>query len=53
MFVTDTVDAIYPPDQWFPEALLDQLAEVVSDLPISNAKVLSRLVALYATDSFC
>ena len=37
--MTDTVDAIYPPDHWFPEALMDQLAEVVSDLPASKSKV--------------
>ncbi|KDQ15544.1 hypothetical protein BOTBODRAFT_65254 [Botryobasidium botryosum FD-172 SS1] len=33
MFVTDTVDAVYRPDSWEPEALLDQLAEVIADLP--------------------
>ncbi|KAF8588312.1 hypothetical protein K439DRAFT_1629769 [Ramaria rubella] len=38
MFVTDTVDAIYRPDAWFPEALLDQLAEIISDLPARESK---------------
>lgn len=33
MFVTDTVDAIYRPEYWSPESLLDQLAELVRDLP--------------------
>lgn len=28
MFITDTVDAIYPPDGWSPAALLDRLASV-------------------------
>ena len=34
MFVTDTVDAIYRPDDWIPESLLDQLAEIIGDLPL-------------------
>lgn len=29
MFITDTVDAIYPPDQWSPAALLDRLSLVL------------------------
>ena len=33
MFVTDTVDAVYRPEDWSPESLLDQLAELVRDLP--------------------
>jgi len=33
MFITDTVDAIYPPDGWRPEALLDKASEVVNSLP--------------------
>ena len=33
MFVTDTVDAVYRPEDWSPESLLDQLAEIVRDLP--------------------
>lgn len=33
MFVTDTVDAVYRPEYWSPESLLDQLAELVRDLP--------------------
>lgn len=36
MFITDTVDAIYRPDDWLPEALLDRLAEVVGDLPAAE-----------------
>jgi protein dopey len=38
MFVTDTVDAIYRPDGWAPEALMDQLADIISDLPASTAR---------------
>ena len=33
MFVTDTVDAVYRPENWFPESIMDQLAEIISDLP--------------------
>ncbi|KAJ7103154.1 Dopey, N-terminal-domain-containing protein, partial [Mycena belliarum] len=33
IFITDTVDAIYRPDECFPEAMMDQLAEIVSSLP--------------------
>jgi hypothetical protein len=31
MFVTDTVDAIYPPDSWLPQAIMDRLGEILSD----------------------
>ncbi|KAF8665364.1 hypothetical protein AX16_000383 [Volvariella volvacea WC 439] len=34
VFITDTVDAIYRPDGWFPEALMDQLAEIANSLPV-------------------
>ncbi|KAI5481667.1 cellular morphogenesis-related protein [Pseudohyphozyma bogoriensis] len=30
MFVTDTVDAIYPPDAWLPQAIMDRLGEIIS-----------------------
>ncbi|KAJ3723564.1 Dopey, N-terminal-domain-containing protein [Lentinula guzmanii] len=33
MFVTDTVDAIYRPNDWSPEAMMDQLAEIAASLP--------------------
>ncbi|KAF5380337.1 hypothetical protein D9757_007927 [Collybiopsis confluens] len=33
IFVTDTVDAIYRPNDWFPEAMMDQLAEIAGSLP--------------------
>ncbi|THH33130.1 hypothetical protein EUX98_g1019 [Antrodiella citrinella] len=36
IFITDTVDAIYRPDDCEPEALLDRLAEVVGDLPAAD-----------------
>ncbi|KAI0660570.1 Dopey, N-terminal-domain-containing protein [Cubamyces menziesii] len=37
IFITDTVDAVYRPDDWFPEALLDRLAEVVGALPATES----------------
>ncbi|OJT08448.1 Protein dopey [Trametes pubescens] len=39
IFITDTVDAVYRPDDWFPEALLDRLAEVVGALPAGENTV--------------
>lgn len=33
MFITDTVDALYRPDDWRPESLMDQLAQVTSGIP--------------------
>ncbi|KAJ7269339.1 Dopey, N-terminal-domain-containing protein [Mycena haematopus] len=38
IFITDTVDAIYRPDECFPEAMLDQLAEIVSSLPGADSR---------------
>jgi hypothetical protein len=38
MFITDTVDAVYHPDEWSPEALMDKLAEVVAELA-TNSRV--------------
>lgn len=35
IFITDTVDAIYRPDNWAPEAMMDQLADVTGSLPIA------------------
>lgn len=37
IFITDTVDAIYRPEDWFPEAMLDQLAEIASSLPLVSS----------------
>ncbi|KAJ8084790.1 hypothetical protein PM082_003567 [Marasmius tenuissimus] len=37
IFITDTVDAIYRPNEWIPEALMDQLAEVAGSLPRTKA----------------
>ncbi|GLB43530.1 putative dopey, N-terminal [Lyophyllum shimeji] len=36
IYVTDTVDAIYRPDNWFPEAMMDQLAEIAGALPVAD-----------------
>ena len=39
VFVTDTVDAIYRPDGWSPEAIMDRLAEVATSAPTAEIKV--------------
>lgn len=31
MFVTDTVDAIYPPANWLPQAIMDRLGGILAD----------------------
>lgn len=36
MFVTDTVDAIYPPDSWVPQAIVDRLGEVIASQPANG-----------------
>ncbi|TDL26444.1 hypothetical protein BD410DRAFT_521497 [Rickenella mellea] len=38
IFITDTVDAVDRPDGSFPEALMDQLAEITGNLPVTEAK---------------
>jgi hypothetical protein len=39
MFITDTVDAVNRTDDWRPDALLDQLAEVAADHPVADTRV--------------
>ena len=39
IFITDTVDAIYRPDEWSPEALVDQLSETIGELPPTESRV--------------
>jgi len=39
IFVTDTVYAVYRPDDWNPEAMMDQLSEIVGNLPVPEARV--------------
>jgi len=53
MFVTDTVDAVYRPEDWSPESLLDQLAELVRDLPEpKNTEVaIGQTATLYTRSS--
>lgn len=45
MFVTDTVDSIYPPDIWSPQAIMDRLGEILSDarsdISIPKSNILS------------
>ncbi|KAI0031253.1 Dopey, N-terminal-domain-containing protein [Vararia minispora EC-137] len=46
-FITDTVDAVYHPDEWSPEAILDQLAEIASQLPAADVQRSSTGTALH------
>jgi hypothetical protein len=39
IFITDTVDAVYRPDNWFPEGMMDQLAEIAGNLPVGDSRV--------------
>jgi len=39
IFITDTVDAVYHPDSWTPEAVFDRLADKVVNLPVPDVKV--------------
>lgn len=32
MFVTDTTDAAYPPEEYTPDAMMDRLAELLTEL---------------------
>ena len=43
IFITDTVDAVYRPDNWFPEAMMDRLAEIAGSLPIGVGVTLSSI----------
>ncbi|KAI6114892.1 Dopey, N-terminal-domain-containing protein [Pisolithus croceorrhizus] len=42
IFVTDTVDAVYRPDNWTPHAMFDQLAETVTNIPVPEVKERSK-----------
>ncbi|KAI0095247.1 Dopey, N-terminal-domain-containing protein [Irpex rosettiformis] len=48
IFITDTVDAIYPPDRWIPIALLDRLAEIVGALPTEGVNILPSILNHHA-----
>jgi hypothetical protein len=39
IFVTDTVDAVYRPDNWTPQAMMDELAETAGNLPVAESRV--------------
>jgi len=52
IFVTDTVDAIYRPDDWFPESLMDQLAEIIGDLPMQEKRLSDSKSIDVSTESY-
>jgi len=39
MFITDTTDAIYPPENWSSRSLIDRLAEIVRNYSPEKKKV--------------
>jgi len=41
VFITDTIDAVYRPNDWFPEAILDQLSEIARNLPLAASETLN------------
>jgi len=45
----DTVDAIYRPDDWFPEAMMDQLSEIVGALPVGDSTHLGTVTPNHIT----
>lgn len=47
MFITDTVDAVYPPESWSPQATMDRLGELLNRRPdlMRNAKPSQRAQA--------
>ncbi|KAF9654142.1 hypothetical protein BDM02DRAFT_3152598 [Thelephora ganbajun] len=44
VFVTDTVDAVYRPDNWLPGAMMDRLAEVATSAPAAETKPIATFV---------
>ncbi|THV06503.1 hypothetical protein K435DRAFT_960479 [Dendrothele bispora CBS 962.96] len=48
MFITDTVDAIYRPDGWSPEAMMDQLAEIVGNMPRAESHTNGQLAPAFS-----
>ncbi|KAF9056037.1 Dopey, N-terminal-domain-containing protein [Panaeolus papilionaceus] len=50
IFITDTVDAVYRPDGWFPEAIMDQLAEMAGNLPVVSSRALPEQFPAYTDD---
>lgn len=40
IFVTDTTDVLYPPDDWYPSALAERLASAISESRSSSELLL-------------
>jgi hypothetical protein len=43
MFVTDTTDAAYPPEDFLPEAIMDRLSEIMSEHRHTSVSLIERL----------
>ena len=39
MFITDTVDSVYRPDDYLPEAMMDQLSEIANSAGLATSIV--------------
>ncbi|KAF8633541.1 hypothetical protein AX15_001344 [Amanita polypyramis BW_CC] len=50
IFITDTVDAVYRPDNWYPEAMMEQLAELVGSLPVVDVSTVDQGNSHHYTD---
>lgn len=54
MFITDTVDAVYPPESWSPQATMDRLGETVSqNLDLNRVGSMTPRISLSATTTGC
>jgi hypothetical protein len=47
IFITDTIDAVYRPDEIAPEAMIDQLSEIAGGLPPPQVSTLLPLATYY------
>jgi hypothetical protein len=52
IFVTDTIDAVYRPDEIAPEAMLDQLSEIAGGLPTPQVSIRCHLSWIICVNSY-
>lgn len=52
IFITDTVDAIYRPEHWVPDAMMDRLAEIANDAPSSQVVIFKGPSPTHETHHF-
>ncbi|KAM0754971.1 hypothetical protein T439DRAFT_284317 [Meredithblackwellia eburnea MCA 4105] len=49
MFVTDTVDAVYPPEAWIPQAIMDRLGEIIGGSATSVVPTADPAISQWAS----